>query len=59
MPRLPDQDPPPDDGGGAAERLRQFEQARGLEPVDEDAEPDHADLRETPTEVMEPEDDDA
>lgn len=31
MPRVPGQEPP-GRGGGAAERLRQFEQERGLEP---------------------------
>ena len=32
MPRVPGQEPPHGEGGGAAERLRQFEQARGLRP---------------------------
>jgi hypothetical protein len=38
MPRLPGQEPPPGEGGGAAHRLRQFEQARGLDPDDATAE---------------------
>ena len=36
MPRVPGQEPPSGEGGGAAERLRQFEQARGLRPNDSD-----------------------
>jgi hypothetical protein len=38
MPRVPGQEPPHGEGGGAAERLRQFEQARGLRPNDSDEE---------------------
>ncbi len=30
MPRIPGNEPPPEHGGRAAERLRQFEQARGI-----------------------------
>jgi len=45
MPKVPGQKPPSGEGGGAAERLHQFEQARGLRPSesdDEKAEDDHA-----------------
>jgi hypothetical protein len=31
MPRVPGNEPPPKHGGRAAERLRQFEQARGVQ----------------------------
>ena len=44
MPRVPGQEPPSGEGGGAAERLRQFEQARGLRPEESDEEKaEHAD----------------
>jgi hypothetical protein len=38
MPRVPNQEPPSGEGGGAAERLRQFEQARGWKPDTADEE---------------------
>lgn len=42
MPRPPDHGPPDDGGDRAAERLRQFEQARGLPPDDAVEDPDGA-----------------
>lgn len=42
MPRPPDHGPPDDGGDRAAERLRQFERARGLPPDEAVDDPDEA-----------------